>query len=164
MSSSGTTHIRPKIRRNNRGGAKEIAPADTATTSNAANGATTTTPTTSATTDLPKSILRQPKYGIRTQQQQQQALEDLGQEQQSTAAEENGTPPPAVVRGTVMERPRTKRNKSKATTTATTTSLVDAKNAAVAIEGGGALQRIFEDLGLPFKLRYPEPQVKYLIN
>ncbi len=36
--------------------------------------------------------------------------------------------------------------------------------AAVAIEGGGSLQRIFEDLGLPFDLRYPEPQVKYLIK
>ena len=36
--------------------------------------------------------------------------------------------------------------------------------AAVAIEGDGSLQRIFEDLGLPFELRYPEPQVKYLIN
>jgi len=36
--------------------------------------------------------------------------------------------------------------------------------AAVAIEGGGSLQRIFEDLGLVFNLRYPEPQVKYLIK
>ncbi|MBW1785966.1 MAG: NAD(P)/FAD-dependent oxidoreductase, partial [Deltaproteobacteria bacterium] len=35
---------------------------------------------------------------------------------------------------------------------------------AVAIEGGGSLQRIFDDLGLPFDLRYPEPQVKYLIK
>jgi len=36
--------------------------------------------------------------------------------------------------------------------------------AAVAIEGGGSLQRIFNDLDLPFDLRYPEPQVKYLIK
>lgn len=35
---------------------------------------------------------------------------------------------------------------------------------AVAIEAAGSLQRIFEDVGVPFDLRYPEPQVKYHIE
>jgi len=35
---------------------------------------------------------------------------------------------------------------------------------AVSIEGGGPLEELFNELGLAFNLRYPEPQVKYWMN
>ena len=35
---------------------------------------------------------------------------------------------------------------------------------AVSIEGGGPLEEIFNKIGIPFDIRYPDPQVKYMID
>lgn len=133
---SSGTHIRPKVRRS--GG--NSAPVAAETTNNPA-----TTPADNAAgtaAALPKGILRKPKYGQIEGQIEKPSLQDLGpqQQQQSTWEDEEAghtkvSAAPLVVRGTVMERPRTKRNRSKGKATAVVASPGEVKKASVSIEG-----------------------------
>ena len=137
--SSSSTHIRPKVRRNTNRSVSTESPTDEPASTEEQSPATTTM------SASPRSILRKPKYGSKQEVVGvKQPLEDsnrglqqhqstLGREEEEEFPNSSSVTPP-VVRATVMERPRQKRNKSKKAATSTTNPS-NRKDAATSIEG-----------------------------